>query len=372
MLRVGEPMNFSLSNQLDYSLNSLDSRKEKVQEIVNKHEFEIINHFEKYQKIHLSQSDRTSENEAISKDLEKVADYLLYMDNKEQRQKLVEENMLLNKRQTDNRKKKEILTDNFTFVEESKRKVNKNFKIYGKIKVLEKDRRECEDLAETGRMIEILKEKILLKKDSKGNPLSNEQLKKLRWYLIEIRKDEVAIKEQLKKYITFKNIYPSTTYFDLKHFSFSNEEHVKALLENYQELKLNTENMTENDFKFLLFDFEIFVKNAIKEPILKKVFDLKVQGYFQKDIANEIYKQFNIKVTRQRIAQIIDEIIPSLITKEYKQVFEEWIFTYMTKGNYKLCIACGQNKLATSKYFHKENRTKDKLNIYCKDCRKKK
>ena len=73
--------------------------------------------------------------------------------------------------------------------------------------------------------------------DLKGNPLSNEKLKKLRWYLIEIGKDEVALKEQLKRYITFKNIQPCPPYFNLNHFVFSNIIHVKTLFDNYQSIK---------------------------------------------------------------------------------------------------------------------------------------
>ena len=115
MLKVGATMSFTLSNELDYSLISLSDRKKKVNEIIDKYDNDLIEYYENYQKVNLNQTDRTSEFDYVSKDLEKVADYLLYMDNKEQREKLKQEK-LLNKRMNDNRKKKEYLTDNFTFV----------------------------------------------------------------------------------------------------------------------------------------------------------------------------------------------------------------------------------------------------------------
>jgi hypothetical protein len=368
---VGVRMNFTLSHELDYSLLSLNERKDKVEEIVDKYDNDLINYYENYFKANIGQSEKTSEFDYVSKDLEKVADYLLYMDNKEQREKQ-KQDTLLNRRQTDNRKKKEVLTDNFTFVETSKKEFTKNTKVYGKIKVVEKDRLEHKELADTGRMIAILKEKILLKKDSKGNSLSNEQLKKLRWYLIEIGKDEVAIKEQLKKYITFKNIQPSIPFYDLKHFSFANVDHIKALIENYQSLKENTDDKTNSDFKLLLYDFEKLIEGCIDEPILKKVFELKIEGKQQKDMIKEIFNIFKIHISRQRIAQITNEIIPNLIIQEYKQTYEDWIFFFMKKGVYKYCTSCKKNKLATTKYFHKDNKTKDNLYANCKLCRKKK
>lgn len=100
-------MSFTLSNELDYSLISLSDRKKKVNEIIDKYDNDLIEYYENYQKVNLNQTDRTSEFDYVSKDLEKVADYLLYMDNKEQREKLKQEK-LLNKRMNDNRKKKNI------------------------------------------------------------------------------------------------------------------------------------------------------------------------------------------------------------------------------------------------------------------------
>jgi hypothetical protein len=44
----------------------------------------------------------------------------------------------------------------------------------------------------------------------------------------------------------------------------------------------------------------------------------------------------------------------------------------MKKGEYKFCATCKNNKLATTKYFHKDSQTKDNLKINCKLCRKKK
>lgn len=364
-------MDFTLSNELDYSLLSLHARKEKVEDIINKYDEELSEYYDKYHKVNIGQSDKTSEFDIVSKDLEKVADYLLYMDNKEQRE-LHKQEKLLNKRQTENRKKKEVLTDNFTFIENSKNIITKNVKIYGKIKVYEKDIKEYKELADTGSLIENLKEQILSKKDHKGNNLSNEQLKKLRWYLIELGKDQVAIKEQLKRYIIFKSVLPSVPFYNINHFSFTNINHVKTLFDIYPVLKENTIDKTEDDFKFLLFVFEDLVKKSITEPILKKVFELKTFGFSQKEIIQEIQNEFSIKICPSRLTQLTTHIIPSLISEKYKNEYEEWIFTFITKGKYKLCSSCKKNRLANNKYFTNDNTRFDGLFPICKDCRKRK
>lgn len=364
-------MSFALSNELDYSLISLNERKKKVDEIIEKYDQELIDYYENYQKVNLNQTDRTSEFDYVSKDLEKVADYLLYMDNKEQREKQKQEK-LLNKRMNDNRKKKEYLTDNFTFVDEKKREHVKNVKVYGNIKVTEEDRKQHKELAETGSLIKSLKNQIYSKVDTNGNLISNERLKKLRWFVIELGKDEVAIKEQLKKYINFKNIQPTLPYYDLNHFVFSNILHVKTLFDNYQSLKENTISKTENDFKILLFVFDELVNKAIQEPILNKIFFLKINGYSQKEITKEIFERFHIKINSVRLTQLTTQIIPSLIVDQYKKDYEEWFFTYKKKGIYKQCSSCFNNRLATNKYFTKDTTRKDGLFPICKECRKKK
>lgn len=364
-------MNFTLSNELDYSILSLDKRKEKVDEIIEKYDNHLVEYYDNYQKVNLNQSDRTSEFDYISKDLEKVADYLLYMDNKEQRENQKQEK-LLNKRQTDNRKKKEFLTDNFTYMEENKREFIKNVKVYGKVKVTEEDRKQYKELADTGNLIKSLKGQILSQKDLRGNLLSNEKLKKLRWFLIETGKDEVAIKEQLKKYITFKNIQPSLPYYNLNHFVFSNSVHVKALLDNYQMIKENCYDKTENDFKLLLFVFNDLVNQGIKEPILKQVFEMKINNYSQKEIIEHILDTFHIKINPVRLTQLTTQIIPSLIVDQYKKDYEEWFFTYIKKGHYKQCSSCFKNRLAINKYFTNDTTRKDGLFPICKECRKKK
>lgn len=364
-------MNFTLSHDLDYSLLSLNERKEKVEEILDKHDENLLDYFENYLKVNIGQSGKTSEFDNVTKDLEKVADYLLYMDNKEQREKIKHEK-LLNKRQTDNRKKKEVLTDNFTFVENEKKEITRNVRIYGKIKVFEQDRKQHKELADTGRLIATLKEQILSKRDSKGNHLSNEQLKKLRWYLIEVGKDEVAIKEQLKRYITFKNVQPTIPFHNITHFSFANINHVKALFDVYFTIKENTSHKTDNDFKMLLFVFEDLKEKAINEPILNEVFELKVAGLSQKEIIYQIAHNFNIKISATRLTQLTAHVIPSLIVEKYKEEFEDWIFTYMAKGNFKQCSSCYENRLATSKYFTNDTTRKDGLFPICKECRKKK
>jgi hypothetical protein len=359
----------SIAHELDYSLTTIEDRKNKVNQILEKHDVEIQNHYDEYFSVAINKSELTSDYDFMSRDLEKLADYLLYVDNKTAREEQSKNNPILSPRDIERNYKKEFLTDDLQIVEmQIQNNSTPNRKKYEKIKVTKKDREEFEPLKQTGEMIERLKQLIETGVNSEGKVLTNDELKKIKWFLIDLRKDEVAIKEKLKGYITFKKITRSNPVYDLENFSFSNMQHVKTILDNYSLLHENSYEDTSSDIKVLLFTFEELVEKASFSPYLMEIFILKIDGLSQKEICEQIYKKYKKVVSEQWLSQLTNTVIPKMITQAYLKEKEDWIYTFVQKGIYKNCTKCKQNKLATHNYFNRDKKGKYGLKSICKKC----
>lgn len=365
--------NSRITKGLDYNIDNLDERKKKVEEIINKNEAELVNYYDDYYNPSLNQNSRLSENDPMCKQLERMADYLLYADNKEKRKaNHGEELHIMNDSDNEKNKKKEYLTDDLATVEEKIKKVNQH-KLYRKVKVDAEDRKVYPELGNTGELIERLKKMIETGIDSNGEVIGEEQMRKIRWYLIDIRKDEVAMKEMLKGYIRFKRLSPESEEKDFSQFNFTNIDHVVALMDNYSELKQDSFDDTHGDLKTIIEVFESLVDGLINEEILegflKDIFIMKIDGLSRKKIVNNIYESHKIDLSESRISQITRKVIPQLIVETYKKSFEDWVYTFVKKGIYKMCNKCGKTKLANKQYFSPHKKGKYGLHSYCRSCR---
>lgn len=359
-----------MSNELDYSISSIEGRLEKVQEIVNKYDDDFVMYYTDYFQPFLTTTGKTSEHENMTQELERMADYLLYMDSKKARDEIEPTFTITTKRQEEETKKKEFTTDTFLTTDVQQQRSASNRKKFEKIKVTKQDRDAYPELQETGEAIERMVANIKSKIDSCGNPLSEEQIRKLKWIVIDLRKDEVAIKECLKGYITFKRLSTSSFSPNFQHMSFANEKHIKILLDSYSLLKESSYEDTIGDLKIILLDFERLIDQCSFEPYLYDILMMKIDGYSRRRICEEIFALHNIDISESRISQITGQLIPLLIAEEYKRQFEEWLFTFIKKGTYKWCNRCKRNKLASSKYFSKDMSKKDGFKYTCKTCEK--
>lgn len=366
----GEEMaNNSISGGLDYNIDNLEERKKKVEQLIKTNEVELVNYFDDYYNPSLTQSARLSENDPMCKQLERIADYLLYADNKEkQKDNYGEELDIVNSSDEDKNKKKELLTENIALAQEGSNKVHQH-KLYRKVKVTNEDREQYPELRDTGELIKRLKKMIDTGVDSNGNPIGEEAMKKIRWYLIDIRKDEVAMKEMLKGYIRFKRLSPEGGEDNYSGFSFDNVNHVRAILDNYSELKQSSFDDTHGDLKIILEVFEEIVDRADLEEYLFDVIIMKIDGLSRREIVKNIREGHDLDLSESRISQITKNVIPEIIVETYKKSYEDWVYTFVIKGIYKTCSKCGVTKLADSKYFSPHKKGKYGLHSYCRSCR---
>lgn len=361
--------NNKLSSNLDYNIDDLEDRKKRVEEIIGSNDNDLVRYFDDYYNPSLNQNSRLSENDPMCKQLERMADYLLYADNKEKRKANHGDDLhIVNDNDDDKNKKKEFLTDDLSSVEEGKKKVNQH-KLYKKVKVTNEDRELHPELADTGRLIERLKKMIDTGVDSTGQEISEDNMRKIRWYLIDIRKDEVAMKEMLKGYIRFKRLSPEGEEKDFSGFSFQNVNHVRVLFENYAELKQNSFDDTHGDLKIILEVFEEVVDVTDFQEYMFDIFIMKIDGLSRKKIVNNIKEKHDLDFSESRISQITKNVIPEMIVETYKKSYEDWVYTFVIKGIYKTCSKCGETKLASKQYFSPHKKGKYGLHSQCRSCR---
>lgn len=360
-----------MSSNLDYTVDDLEERVKNVKKIIEDNEESLVDYYDNYYNPSINQNSRTSEFDIMSKDLQRMADYLLYADNKEKRKENHGEDFnIVSDNDNEKNKKKEYLLDDLSSIDKGEdRKVVHQHKLYKKVKVYKEDREKYPELRETGESIERMQKMVSEGKDSQGNRLSKDEIKKLKWIMIEVRKDEVAMKEILKGYIRFKRISPEESPdHQLDGFSFANKEHIGMVFENYAEFKQNSFDDTKGDMKLIIQVFEELVDNTDFEEYVKDILIYKIDGLTRREICDTIQESHGIVFSEERVSQITKEIIPAMIVDTYNRKKDDWIHTFIIRGKYKQCTRCGDSKLI--KFFGKYSRSKDGLRNECKECRK--
>jgi hypothetical protein len=358
-----------LSTNLDYSIDSLNARMDKVHKIISEHDKELIDYCDNRYNPHITTKGSLSENTHMSKDLESMANYILYMDSKEKsNDKKKDSHQIISEHGHKRNELSESLTGDLKEMDIAHEGVA--IKKYPKIKVTQFDRNEYPELFETGLAIDNLSRMVKYRVDSKGIEIPDAEIKRLKRMIIDMRKDEVAMKEMLKGYISFKRLSPSGTVNDYNGFSFDNVDHVRTLFDNYSALKQSSFDDTNGDLKIVLEEFEEIVESLQFEEHMYDIFIFKIDGLSRKKIVYNIKEKYDLEFSESRISQITKNVIPEMIVENYKKKYEEWVYTFAIKGIYKTCSKCNTPKLLSN--YGKEKRSKDGLRTICNDCRKKK
>lgn len=202
----------------------------------------------------------------------------------------------------------------------------------------------------------------------------------------ELKWDSVYIKEKIRGTIYFKRITKGTTEFvfdqDTGYFKddeyilvsenkidFTNEKHILALLNNYSDLKQSVE--VGSEMWAIMHSLEEIIENVNFEPHVKDILIYKIDDMQNLDIAKELLHTHHIELSDVRISQIYYEDIPKKIVDTYKQMYEDWLYTYKVKGTYKMCSKCNEVKLMNEKYFRKRSDNKgDGFYNQCRKCEK--
>jgi tellurite resistance-related uncharacterized protein len=356
-----------MSDELDYTIKNIDDRLALVNKIVKKNEPFLIDYYDNYYNPHLNNNSLLSENTRIGKDLETLANYLLYLKDDEQPDDIITEY----KEKRNNLREASI--NKLIKVKDAKKQTNKSIIKYPKIKVTKKDREMYKDLAQTGEVIERLTKMIESGVDSQGRPIPQSEIRRLKWMRTDIQKDEIVMKHELKGYITFKSITKSEKdYNALSYIRFDDKEIIRILIEDYSDLKAISFDDTYGYLKLIMIVFEQLVDDTPFDDYMKDILIWKIDGKSYDFMLEQLKEKYGIKLTKPRLSKITRETIPNMIVETYKQKKEDWVYTFVLKGNYKTCSSCKKNYLATTKYFSPDKKSKSGLRSICKNCRKKK
>lgn len=359
-------------SQLDYSIEGVDNRLKKIKEILKDDEF-FVEYFDKWFKCNINSNDGTSENDAVCKLLEKMADYILYADKNSYRRKQYKEQKI---------KDNEVLIDDlevyFEKVEERKQE-GRNYRISPIAKITKEDinnYKEIKNIYEAIKLLEQLKLKPSCAKDKK----------KIKKAILQLKEDAEIVKEFVSGMIEFKRLGFTTTEYDFNFdtfywnkngeyklvshnaLDFSNKKHIDAFIRFYSSLKQSSFEDCQGQMKFVLMFLEYLIDNAPLKDYERDYLIWYIDGLSVKQIIDNLKMKYGFDWSDGDI-QRCKNIILDKIVKFYEDDYEEWFYTFKAKGKYKKCSKCGKIYLAKEKYFSPKNDSKDGLHPYCKKCR---
>lgn len=348
--------------KMDFSLESPSERNELVKKII----------------------EQTPPERLTNSYLEKLTDYIIFAMDKEER------------------KQKKILTDN-RMVTVNKRETSfeglagklengedgiysmiandKNIIFSPKVSITEEDIAEIPGLKELRAEIEKVEEQAKNARGKKAFLLKKQA--------IEMRQDQYVLKNAYRKPIFCMNLIKSISKINLDEnitvnekgevsstgfINLFNEKHISILLCNYAKLKEDSWSDFNNDLKWLMFDLDTVVDNALQEkyPLYYDLVIYKIDGKQNQEIQELLYNKHGIKHSVEYISSLWRNKIPKLIAEQAQTDWLIWHYTQEEKGKWKRCSRCGQIKLAHNRFFSKNKTSKDGFYSICKECRNKK
>jgi hypothetical protein len=285
----------------------------------------------------------------------------------------------------------------FDFNNPAKRS-DKNVRLMPKQEVNEQDRKEVKELDEYMKFLEFINTTLGFVKgysDEKRKPIQDaitaeygeNYLRMLKRIQTELNKEIPLIKDNIKRTIYFKklekgspeyNFDNDTGYFNENDdyvlvsenkIELNNPQHLFAIMDNYASLRDGVWDKPYSDLGILLYEFEQLVEKSNLEEYEKDIMIYKIDQMSGEEIQKKINKDYYIFLDEDKLSRIYNTYIPNKIAETYNQQYEEWLYTYKIKGEYKTCKKCNEVKLAKEKYFSKKSDAKDGLHPYCKTCR---
>lgn len=259
---------------------------------------------------------------------------------------------------------------------------DKNVLLTPKIQITEQDIQDIPPLAELRQAIDLI--------EKQKNAAVGKRKALLTKHLIEMRKDQYVIKNAFKQPIILTKVVRN---FGKKlHLnenitinekgepensgliSLFNPTHISCLLCNYTNLKKEVSGKIENDFYYLINDFQKLIQKTLcgDYAIYLDLIKLKFKEKTSKQIAEILLQKYGYTYSTEYISILWRKKIPKLLADKAKQDWIVWHYTFEEKGKWKKCSKCQQIKLAHPYFFTKNKTSKDGWYSICKCCRNQK
>lgn len=257
---------------------------------------------------------------------------------------------------------------------------DKNIIFKPKFEITDADIAEMPELRELRKGIEELKEQLKTARGKKAY-----QIKK---HIIEASQDQYVIKNSYKKPIYCINPLKSVAKLDLDEHVTVDEndeihtdgilsllvpQHICAVLCNYEKLRIQTWDKLNSDVKWFLVDLDNLIDETLKYdyPIYYDITLLKIRDYQNTEIQEYLEIKYNVNHSVEYISSLWRNKIPKLLAEKAQEKWLVWYYTNKAEGKWKKCSRCGQIKLASNRFFSKNNTSKDHFYSICKCCRNK-
>lgn len=155
--------------------------------------------------------------------------------------------------------------------------------------------------------------------------------------------------------------------------SFFNPAHIAAVLQNYSGLKIETRGRYQDDFFYLMEDFDKLLHEALIDyPQYLDIVKYKWNNKSAAEIQTMLLEKHGIQHSIQYISSLWCNKIPNLIAEKAQNDYLIWHYETEGQGAMKRCACCGVKKPANGRFFSKNKTSKDGWYSWCKACRNKK
>lgn len=327
--------------QLDYTIDSVEERKKLVEKILE-------------------------EDKDNKTNLEYLANYLIMCMEKEER------------------KKKEIITDN-----RQSTITKRETSFEGLVEKLENGENAIYHIAKEDKNQLFQPKKLITKADYAAYPelaqikeaadyYKNKKATGRQAYLI--KKASIELYKDL--YLAKKELNPpvvssahTTTKFPttLEGLSFSDPLVIEALLCNYSRLRQDSWDRMNSDLWAIMMSFdELLDKSLSGHEYYETIVIMKIDGKTNAEIKQELQEKLGLNPTEEYISTLWRNRIPKHIADFASREHLVWMSTELTRSKWKRCSCCKTYKLASPIFFSKNKSSKDGFYSLCKECRNKK
>lgn len=251
-----------------------------------------------------------------------------------------------------------------------------------------------EDIETIPNLKEIVDDIAFLKQ--KRKEVSPDVRKKINTMIIQLSKEQYELKKIFKKPIYFlqKSSFLQQNHELVRHternysetifekdgevcstgkVSLSNPNNVKEILRKFHDLYYSSRGDLNSDIKWVIDELISLIQEEKEEkPLYYDILILRIAGYRNTEIQQIVKKKYNINPSLPYLSNVWKHKIPRRIAEREKTKWTIWYWeNFKTPSDWKKCSRCQQIKPKTNRFFSKNDTSPDGLYSICKSCRNK-